>query len=207
MNTKIKYPIFYPSHPLHLSEQSRLAPILAKLMPGTKEIKAATGIPPKAIERHGGIEAFYALFGISYSDRRRGPLRAAIANEANRLSEADDSNFYLTLVKKFGEVAVHRQSPYPGGLYRSDYKVFPKNKAPFHVDIFRPMDMHTFTGCVNIKLRKLSAIDFIATPVWFVSMNEDYITPNTIQDFIAKRRIPLPENIHIFTLTQAINLL
>lgn len=176
-------------------------------LPGTNDFKSIPGFPnPRTIQRRGGIEKFYENLGIEYEKRTKGPARAAAALRANQNSFHSENDFYKYLVKLFGELSVHRQSPYStlkNSVCRSDFKVYTKTK-PFFVDVFSASDMHNFAGCVNIKLKKLIAIDADpAFDIYLVSLNEEFVTSDSIKYFLEHRKNPIPANIKICTRADA----
>ena len=167
--------------------------------PGSKDFKNVKGLPNiRQVERRGGIEHFYKQLGIVYTKQSRGQVRA----NANDYAYYSENDFYNDLTPLFGEVAVHRQSPYSTKsktLCRSDFKIYPANKEPFFIDVFSASDMHNFSGCVNIKLRKLASLNPINHSIYMVSLNEEFVNEHAINYYINHRKTPLPQNIRIFT--------
>ena len=180
--------------------------------PGSKDFKTTPGLPNiKQVERRGGIEFFYQSLGIKYEKKSKGTVRAQVASKANEYAYYSENDFYQELVDLYGELAVHRQSPYvaqKNNLCRADFKVYPKKGRPFFVDVFSASDMHNFSGCINIKLRKLMAIGVDPTLViYFVSLNDEFITEHVIEHYRSHRKTPLPANIHIFTKADALRVI
>lgn len=173
--------------------------------PTTHTLESLPDFPTaKWIQRHGGIINFYRSLGLTYVDARTGLRRAAIA--ANKKSQSLDTSFATKLVSRYGEENVHWQAPYNKGitLHRSDFKVYHK-KAYFFVDLFFPQDMNSFSGCVNSKLKKLARIK-MKDPVYLISCNTEYTTPYSIKEFVANRKTPVPSNIHIMHIDDALKL-
>lgn len=178
-------------------------------LPGGKDFKQIKGLPTtRSIERRGGIEKFYESMGIEYIKQSKGIVRARVAQAANEYSFHSENDFYKELVVLFGEVAIHRQSPYTAkknNLCRSDFKIYPAQGKPFFVDVFSASDMHNFSGCVNIKLRKLRDLEVDPSmDIYFVSLNEEFVSPLSIDHYLSHRKTPLPIHIKVLTRTDAL---
>ncbi len=175
--------------------------------PTTRQCESISSLPnAKWIQRHGGIINFYRSLGLHYTDARTGARRSLIATSANKKSQSLDTIFAAALVKRYKESNIHWQSPYNKGLtlHRSDFKVFHKG-AFFFVDLFFPQDMDSFAGCVNSKLKKLSQIKIEDNaPVYLISCNQEFTTSRSVADFVAVRKIPIPSNIHIMHIDDAL---
>ncbi len=176
--------------------------------PGVSDLKKILGVDPRSIQRRGGIVSFYALMSIDYTKKSTGSVRALVAQKANDLAFYDENDFYKDLISLFGEASVHRQSPYVAKnktLCRSDFKVYPQKGKPFFVDVFSASDMHNFSGCVNIKLRKLKDL-YVDTSmdIYFVSLNEEFVSPASIDYFLTHRKTSFPSHIKVLTRTDAL---
>ena len=169
--------------------------------PTTTDIDNSLYLPSsKTIQRKfGSLLKLRKLIGLPEGelDHRTGDQRAAALHRFNNQSYIDDVRVYDLLVEKYGEVNVHRQSPYfTNKLHRSDFKIFQDKKEPFFIDIFYPANLRNLTSCLNLKQSKIEKIN-VTEPVYFVVMNSD-ITQPQIDTLLSRKKNPLPLNIKVF---------
>lgn len=203
----------YKPHPALLDKEITKAKLLAFQdkhghLPGDRDFKSVIGLTSRSVQRNGGIVKFYESMGVEYTKKSQGSVRALVAQKANEFAYHSENDFYKELVALFGEVSIHRQSPYVArkkNLCRSDFKVYPKTGKPFFVDVFSASDAHNFTGCVNIKLRKLKDLGVdTSMDIYFVSLNEEFVTPFSIDHYLTHRKAPLPRHFKVHTRTDAL---
>lgn len=180
-------------------------------LPGDRDFKNLIGLSSRSIQRNGGIEKFYESMGIEYIKKSTGLVRVRVLQTLAEFAFHSENDFYKELRSIFEEKAIHRQSPYvakKNTLCRSDFKVFPPQGKPFFVDVFSASDMHNFSGCMNIKLRKLKDLEIdTSMNIYFVSLNEEFVSPLSIKYYIDHRKTPLPTHIKILTRTDVLSML
>ncbi len=204
--------IFHPTHSLFSDHKSKILGAFQEFSgyPNIKEIDILSKKYPdfmptsRTISRHGGIRYFFEnLLDIPFVPASSGEVRSRTAEDINNRANENQGNMTKVLVGMYGKRNVHSQAPYqPSSGLRSDFKVY-AGRTFFFMDIFYPRDMHSFEGCVRIKLKKIKDLK-IKQPVLFVSYNEDSIKDSGIKDFIEGRKEPIPDNIKIMTKSEAI---
>lgn len=215
------YPIFKTDHSQHQEHKQKILAVLEDFKkengdyPTTLEITTLKrdhlGLIPDArtIQAYGGIRKFYEDLGLAYVDARTGNRRGDTAYLANLRSQKDEKSLYNILVKKFGEVSVHRNPPYKAGiesLHKADFKIYHKDSF-FFVDIFNASHTNSFSGCVNAKIKKIEKI-YVSTkyPIYFVSASEN-ISQFDVDNLVNNRKTFLPTNLTICTLPKFLSLL
>lgn len=182
-----------PTHPLHAEWKSKILDVFGSKVPTYSEIdrlaKTYKGIVPnaKVIQRYGGIRKFVEVsLGRTYSH----------AN--SKIAASSTTNLPILLEEIFGKQNVVMNPLYPFSKIHADFKV-----KDFYVEVFTPRDMHTFVGCIRSKLKRLPKLPR-GTRVYFLSANEEYIKDFSIKAYIESREVPLPSNIAVMTVSDAI---
>lgn len=188
-----------------LSEHARTG-----AFPGILDFDAHRPAPSaRTIQRHGGIISLYEKMELEYVPKTHGAARALRATTANHNAFSTESDMYQKLTTVFGDRNVHRQSPYDTAersLCRSDFKVFPEKTQPFFIDVFQAANMHNLIGCVNAKLKKIIPLK-VTAPIFFVSLEEEFVNPYAIKQYIAARKTRIPANITLCTKAECLRLI
>lgn len=118
------------------------------------------------------LEVFYRLFDIDYMDKRKSKEFSDNRIYIQRRNRIKECEMYKFLLKKFGEVNVHVQSPYfDGSLMRSDFKVYREDGTFFFVDVFYAKSHNGFLSMINSKHKKNINIDH---QLFYVVMSDLY---------------------------------
>ncbi len=157
----------------------------------------------KYIQRHlGGLVAFKRSIGVpeEHVDHSNGSYRSDKAEKAMIKSKAEEQRLKKILVKAFGLVMVHEQSPY-GDNYnmRSDFRIFYEKDGElksFFIDTFYPTTRNSLTSCINIKLKKFRSLQ-TESPIFFVNANKEL--DEIVKVLHKTRRVILPDNISVIT--------
>ena len=112
------------------------------------------------------------IIGLEITDYTKGKTRADKSRACVVESEETQNEIYEILVKKFGKMSVHRESPYgDNSKERSDFEVYHK-KGIFYIDAFHPSSKQSFFSCLNFKIKRYNNPK-VFRDVIFLNTNEN----------------------------------
>lgn len=118
-----------------------------------------------------------------------------INNRSNRL----EKEVYDLLVKRFGQICVHREFFFTDDRRRrTDFFVYSKD-GNFSIDTFYPKDKYNFAGCLNSKMRTYDRE--LEYPVIFLMMNSE-MEEDEIYKIIKNKKNQLRNNQRVLTFPQ-----
>jgi hypothetical protein len=144
--------------------------------------------------KFGGLQKIKESLGIEITNFGKGLPRSKTATECDSRAKQLELEVGEMLITKFGKVNVHIEEQYGNSKNRVDFLVYNKSDT-LAVDIFYPKDTSSFTGSINIKLKKY--IDIPPNmPLYLVSMNPD-ISQEQINSFLNNKHSQIAFNIFI----------
>lgn len=174
--------------------------------PTIVDFKSSNGLPTiRTVEKHGGIEKFYSEIGIEYRKGSRSFNAVLAKKRFGYFGFQGEIELYKELLPHYGEMRIHRHAPY--GItttHKSVFKIFLDTSTCFFVDVFFATNFHSFIDCVNQKLKKIRHLH-ITADIFFVSLNDECITEESIKKFYENRRAPFPDNVHLVTKKTALD--
>lgn len=151
--------------------------------------------------RFGGVRQLREKLGLSDIDFTTGEHRSRIAKFIGGRGLDKEREIQKILVERFGEMFVHEQKPFNNYVGRLDFVIYTKPTRPlaiknfkFAIDVFYPSDLYSLAGCINTKQRLYKNLDF---GLILLQMNKE-ISQKQIDDFIAKKKNVLNNNIKVF---------
>lgn len=166
---------------------------------------------PRSIQRRGGLRMFYEqLLGLPYVDSRTNDIRGAVAALANVRANDTEATMHSLLSSIFGPDAVEDQVTYPDQSetrYKADFRLRRENGTTVYIDIFYASDLHSLTGCVNRKVKKLSLLSLPKNATVLLVSVADGINQTQIDQYVRNRKSPLPSRVSVMHIKNAIDML
>jgi hypothetical protein len=170
--------------------------------PTTQDMDATPYLPTsKTLQRNfGSVEKIRKQLGLSILNYTKGEVRSQTAHKANMLSVLGEQEMFARLVRRYGRPYVHQESPMNCGnhFFRCDFEVFEEGKSLYCMDVFYPGTIRNLAGCVNIKSKKYAQSP--ERTIYLLCMNSE-LSQAKIDASMAKKKIPLPANIHVIAMS------
>jgi hypothetical protein len=142
--------------------------------------------------RFGGARGIRAKFGLDISDFRTGETRRAVFDKFWKRSLDAEDKIHKLLVKRFGEVFVHREYFFADDKRtRTDFYVYCQN-GNFLVDVFFPSNIKSLARCLSSKQRTYGNSVLQKYPIIFLQMNDD-IDGEDIKKILTNKKIMLSD--------------
>jgi len=165
-------------------------------LPTAAEVDTSERLPSSRYiqKRFGGLEKLRHELGYTDTHLGKGNFRSNIATEVGVRSKEITTNLHQQLLEQFGPDSVQTEKTF-SGQHRVDFFIHTP-EGNFGIDIFYAETIRTLQSSVNIKMKKF--IEF-TEPLYLTVANED-ITQQQLNDYVKNKKIPLPDNIQLVTL-------
>lgn len=167
--------------------------------PSALEVDIFEDLPSsRQIQRkYGGLVRLRTKLGLPEVDYTKGLVRSQKAQEVGKRGLLYEQQVYQMLVSYFGEIAVHEQKPFSDYSGRYDFYVYSKDGI-FAIDVFYPIDLFSFAGCVNSKQRLYKNFK---EEIILLCVNSK-IKQATIEKALKTKKNILPLNIRVLDIDQ-----
>jgi len=168
--------------------------------PSSSEIDSYNFLPSaRSIQRsHGGLVFLKKRLLPEYLDEHdltKGSIRSNKAREADKRAKKYEEEFYEFLCKNFSSIAVHEQKRIRPGDVSCDFYIYNDDSDGTVIDLFYAQDIKTMANVVNLKLKRYGVLS--NKIILFVLVGNANIIQSEIENIIANKNIPLPENIKV----------
>lgn len=182
---------------------------IKKIKIGFEKFISANGHLPKAREidelgylpssryiqkRFGGLEFLRNELGYTDSHFGKGAHRSDIARITGEKGRQLELDFGIELQQLFNANCIDVEKSFDGKK-RVDFYIHTPT-GNFGIDIFNAETIQTMQSSINIKLKKYSQF---TEPLYITVINAD-IKQRDINEYVARRKNPLPANINLATL-------
>ena len=171
--------------------------------PEYKDFHSGNGLPrTRTLERsYGGLVSLRKQLGI-HADMRTGEARSLSVMNFNERGRIAEDGVYQMLLGHFQEPFIHSQYPISNKTkHRADWCIFYGSGKKVIIDAFWPVDMRSFVGCLNSKIRKHKHYDEKSVPVIFLHMNKE-MNDHDVNDFVDRKKIKLASNQSVMSICE-----